>query len=222
MQVQFPFGFGLSYTTFELANLRLSATTLTDSDELSVSVDVTNSGTVAGKAVVQVYVHDRASALVRPPKELKGFAKVALEPGETQTVIITLDPRAFAYYAPTYHTWVVESGDFEILVGQSSADLPLCATVAMQSAQPLAPGLHRFSTLREWQADPCGAAILQPLLDDVIEKVTVDAGEVPITEVIGWAPDLPLDVVFGFWGHDRISTTPEEVVADLLSRLTGA
>ena len=217
--VQFPFGFGLSYTTFELANLRLSASTLTDSDNLTVSVDVTNSGVVAGKTVVQVYVHDRAAALVRPPKELKGFAKVALEPGETRTITLTLDPRAFAYFDPAYHTWVVEGGDFDILVGPSSADLSLRATVTLQSAQTLTPALHRFSTLDEWLANPRGSAILRAALDDMIKKVTTDAGEVPITEVIEWAHQLPLDVVFGFWGQDDLSTTPEDIVADLLARV---
>ena len=77
-------------------------------------MDVTNTGKVAGKTVVQIYVHDHASSLPRPYKELKGFAKVALEPGQTKTVPITLDPRAFAYYDPAFGQWVIESGQFEI------------------------------------------------------------------------------------------------------------
>ena len=98
--VLFPFGYGLSYTTFAYSNVRASASTFKDVDGVTVSVDVTNTGCVAGKEVVQVYVHDRAAQLVRPEKELKGFAKVALEPGETQTVAIPLDLRSFAYWHP--------------------------------------------------------------------------------------------------------------------------
>lgn len=100
--VLFPFGYGLSYTTFAYSNLRVSDATFKDVDGVTVSVDVTNTGRVAGKEIVQVYVHDQQSTLTRPPKELKGFAKVALEPGETKTVSIPLDFRAFAYYHPAY------------------------------------------------------------------------------------------------------------------------
>src|SRR5262249_1442849 len=87
----FPFGFGLSYTSFAYANTRLSAEAITPDDRLIVSVDVTNTGQRAGQEIVQLYVQDVASRLVRPPKELKGFAKVALAPGETRAVTLTLD-----------------------------------------------------------------------------------------------------------------------------------
>ncbi len=100
----FPFGYGLSYTTFEYQNPRVSAQTFRDVDGVTVSVDVTNTGKRAGKEVVQVYVHDKKSKLTRPPKELKGFAKVELQPGETKTVSIPLDFRSFAYYHPGYIT----------------------------------------------------------------------------------------------------------------------
>ncbi|MCB0137242.1 MAG: glycoside hydrolase family 3 C-terminal domain-containing protein, partial [Caldilineaceae bacterium] len=102
MPVLFPFGYGLSYTTFAYSNATVSAATFRDVDGVTVSVDVTNTGSVAGKEVVQLYVHDRKSKLVRPFKELKGFAKVDLEPGETKRVDIALDFRAFAYYHPGY------------------------------------------------------------------------------------------------------------------------
>ena len=100
MPVLFPFGHGLSYTTFAYSNLRLSATTFQDVDGLTVMVDVTNTGAVAGQEIVQLYVHDRESSLVRPPKELKGFAKVALQPGETETVTIQLGPARLRLLSP--------------------------------------------------------------------------------------------------------------------------
>ena len=125
--VLFPFGYGLSYTTFAYGNLKVSAATFKDVDGLTVSVDVTNTGSMAGKETVQVYVRDQKSGLVRPDKELKGFAKVELQPGETQTVTIQLDVRAFAYYHPGYHQWITEDGAFDILIGASSADIRLHA-----------------------------------------------------------------------------------------------
>jgi beta-glucosidase len=137
---------------------------ISDTDDLTVSVDVTNTGAVAGKMVVQVYVHDCMSDLVRPDKELKGFVKVALQPDETKTVSVTLEPRAFAYYHPGFGQWVTESGEFDIRVGQSSADLPLSAAVTVTSAQTLTRRLYRFSTLREWTEDPRGSAVLESLM----------------------------------------------------------
>jgi beta-glucosidase len=217
--VLFPFGHGLSYTTFDLGNLRLSAPAITDSDDLTVSVDVTNSGAVAGKAVVQVYVRDQESALIRPPKELKGFAKVALQPGETQTVAVTLDPRAFACYDPVRRAWAAESGAFDILVGQSSADLPLSATVTLRAAHTPVPRLHAYSTLKDWLTHPRGAAIVRAALDELVEKVPSQDGPISITEVLGWPQDLPLDTVFAFWGRSRLTAAPEDVVAALLARV---
>ena len=119
----FPFGHGLSYTTFAYANLRLSADTLAPGETLTVTIDVTNSGPRAGQEVVQLYVRDPRATLARPEKELKGFAKVALEPGETQTVRLSLDMRALAFYDDARAAWVAEAGEFEVLVGASSADI---------------------------------------------------------------------------------------------------
>ena len=119
----FPFGFGLSYTSFDYANLRLSAPALSPHEPLQVSIDVTNTGARAGQEIVQVYVRDVEAPVMRPEKELKAFAKVALQPGETRTVPLTLTREAFAYYDDARRAWVAEEGDFEILVGASSADI---------------------------------------------------------------------------------------------------
>ncbi len=119
----FPFGFGLSYTSFGYNNLRLSTNTITPDEGVTVSIDITNTGQRAGQEVVQVYVHDVAASVLRPIKELKGFVKVALDPGETKTVSLTLDRTAFAYWDDGQHAWVAEAGNFEILVGNSSQDI---------------------------------------------------------------------------------------------------
>jgi beta-glucosidase len=118
----FPFGHGLSYTIFEYSDLRVPRATKIG-EPVSLSITIKNTGTVAGKESVQVYVRDVQASLARPPQELKRFAKVALNPGEAQTLSFTLDERAFAFYDPTPARWVVEPGEFEILVGSSSRDI---------------------------------------------------------------------------------------------------
>ena len=136
MDVQFPFGYGLSYTTFEYSDLKLSAKAINENDGLTVSLKVKNTGDVAGAEIVQLYVEDVESTIFRPVKELKGFTKVFLEPGEEKEVEITLDSRAFAYYNVSISDWHVESGDFKILVGASSRDIRLEDTVNVTSANP--------------------------------------------------------------------------------------
>lgn len=119
----FPFGHGLSYTSFSYDNLRLSTDVMAPDDVLTISMDVTNTGRMAGQEVVQLYVRDCAARVARPEKELKGFVKVALAPGETRTVILTLDREALAYWDDLKHAWVAEAGAFEALVGSSSQDI---------------------------------------------------------------------------------------------------
>jgi beta-glucosidase len=129
IEPQFPFGFGLSYTTFAYEDLSLSAPSMAVDGRITVSFDLVNTGSVAGAEVAELYVHDVVASVPRPPKELKGFAKVRLEPGERRRVEITLDRRAFEYYDAERHAWVVEAGQFEILVGASCADIRLRGSV---------------------------------------------------------------------------------------------
>ena len=125
----FPFGYGLSYTTFAYKNLSVSSPSA--SGDVEVHFDVTNTGNRAGAEVAQVYVGDRHSSVPRPVRELKGFSKVNLGAGETKQVSVTLDRRAFAYYDVKKHDWTVEPGDFEILVGSSSAKTELNGKVTL-------------------------------------------------------------------------------------------
>ncbi len=119
----FPFGFGLSYTTFEYSPLAIEAEEWDGEGTLSVSVDVTNTGKTAGKEIVQLYVRDPQSRLQRPSKELKGFRKILLQPGETQTVTFQLTQRDLSYYDPAVKAWAAEPGEFNVLVGASSRDI---------------------------------------------------------------------------------------------------
>ncbi len=125
----FPFGFGLSYTTFALGEPRLGRDTVEPGSEISLTLPVRNTGERAGQTVIQLYVRDVEARLERPSKELKAFAKVALQPNEMQDVSFTLDMRALAYYDDTRQAWVAEAGDFDLLIGTSSADLPRTARV---------------------------------------------------------------------------------------------
>lgn len=133
MNVLFPFGFGLSYTQFEYSNLKLDKKSMKDTDTLKVCVDVKNVGNVEGKEIVQLYVSDVESKVIRPINELKGFDKISLKPGETKTVSFELDKRAFAYFNTTLHDWHVESGDFLIRVGKSSRDIECEERVYVES-----------------------------------------------------------------------------------------
>ncbi|MCJ1477572.1 hypothetical protein MMC13_006245 [Lambiella insularis] len=119
----FPFGHGLSYTTFHYGAAELSASTLAEADTLVVSLPVTNTGRVAGSEIVQAYVRDPQSRLPRPEKELQAFEKVYLSPGETATVRLELDKYSVGYYDTSLHAWIAEEGVFEVLIAASSADV---------------------------------------------------------------------------------------------------
>jgi len=165
----FPFGHGLSYTTFVYSNLRLSASEIDADETLQVSVDVQNTGTRAGKEVVQLYVRDVEAGVMRPEKELKGFQKIALDPGETKTVTFTLDREALSYYDPVQKAWVAEAGEFEVLIGSSSRDIRLRGTFTLKTTALVGPDgqpiqrrrLSIKTPLRELLADEAARAILE-------------------------------------------------------------
>ena len=130
----FPFGHGLSYTTFEYGDVTLSSTTLGADDKITITVPVTNSGPVTGAEVVQAYVHDVKSRIARPEKELVAFDKVFLEAGETKTVTLTLDKHSIGYYDTKIPAWIAEEGQFEVLVGASSVDIKHEATFEVKES----------------------------------------------------------------------------------------
>ena len=127
--VNFPFGFGLSYTTFEMSDIKVSANTVTKEKPITVSVTVKNTGKVSGAEVVQLYVHDDEASVERPYRELKGFQKVFLQPGESKTVTIPLDWKALAFWDVKTHAWLAEPGTFTLLVGNSSQNVQCQARI---------------------------------------------------------------------------------------------
>lgn len=164
MDVLFPFGYGLSYTTFAYSNLRLDKKTMKDTEELTVSVDVTNTGDRTGKEVVQLYVADKESTVIRPVKELRDFVKIELAPGETKTVTFTLGKRAFAYYDVQIHDWQVETGEFEILIGASSRDIALRDTVTVESTVKIPFHYTTDTTMGDIMSRPEAWKLVQSVL----------------------------------------------------------
>jgi beta-glucosidase len=207
----FPFGYGLSYTTFAYRNLRLSASEVApspvergrvgvgvDADEgLQVSVDVQNTGARAGQEVVQLYVRDLESSLMRPEKELKAFAKVSLEPGETKTVALTLNRESLAYYDDGERQWVAEAGEFEVLVGSSSRDIRASARFTLQATsrfggrEKAGVRLGLDSTLQLLLANEEARAILSQHLPGLLDAPQLSmAMGFALEQVAGLAPGV--------------------------------
>jgi beta-glucosidase len=204
--VSYPFGFGLSYTTFQIGNVNVSVDGAVANGDLAVTVtaSVTNTGQRAGAEVVQVYVEDVEASVARPLHELKGFVRVDLEPGETKQVSCQLDERAFAFWSRRFGQWVVESGEFIIAVGSSSRDLVATEAITIDAPRlslPLGPD----STLHEWLEDERGRELLTKrdmrLLQDP-----------ELIKVIG---TMPMHTLAAFQGmalnHDELN----ELIAEL-------
>lgn len=205
MNVAFPFGHGLSYTRFAYSGLQLDKANLTDAETLTVTCKVKNTGACAGKEVVQLYVRDEQSRVNRPVRELKGFEKVELAPGEETTVSFTLGKKAFTYYEPQVHDWFVESGIFLIEIGASSRDIRLTEQVTVEGSRTLPNHFTRYSTFGQVLATPKGQVLLGP----VFQRMT--AGMAGLAQDNTGAPDeaqtmqkmmmdMTMDALAGFIG----------------------
>jgi len=209
---QYPFGYGLSYTAFRLDNLRLSTSTLDigSGQPIVASVDVTNTGDRPGREVVQFYIADPESTLRKPPKELKGFRKVAVDPGQTVTVELRIDARSLAHYDPALARWCVEPGSFEVLVGTSSADLPLAAMLKAVGPNPYAYGPRT----------PIGKLLVDPRALAVLSKYfpagTMSPAAVHLLNE--FMPDLALAAILDRWATMGPRMEPEQA-AQLRTRL---
>jgi beta-glucosidase len=204
--VSYPFGFGLSYTSFRIDDVDVSITGSVADGDLAVTVtaSVTNTGRRSGAEVVQVYVGDIEASVARPLRELKGFVKVQLEPGETQQVSCQLDERAFAFWSRRFQRWVVESGEFMIAIGSSSRDLVATETITLDAprlALPLGPD----STLHEWLEDERGR--------ELISKRDMRLLQDPeLIKVIG---TMPMHTLAAFGGMALSHQELNELVAEL-------
>ena len=200
MDVLFPFGYGLSYTTFEYSNLTLDKPKMNDTDTLTVSVNVRNTGKVKGKEVVQLYVAKPESRTIRPVKELRGFEKVELEPGEEKTITFTLAKRAFAYYRTDISDWYVESGDYTIMAAKSSRDIACTATVNVTSTTQIKRVYTMNSTIEEIMESPVGREILGKMMAQN-PLAQADADDIGMGEAMArMMAEMPLRALLSFGG----------------------
>ena len=215
-QVSYPFGHGLSYTSFDYADLTTNVTGRHQDGDLAVEVAcrVTNTGDRRGKEVVQLYVGDPESSVARPPRELKAFAKVDLDPGQTTTVAFALTARDLSWWSTRHHDWVLEGGEFELAVGASSRDLRLTTTLDIDAPPPPAT-LDGMTTLQEWLADPTGAALLREAVGtDDQGRPNGILGNEELLPVIG---NFPISTLAAFPGlgftHDLVHDLIQQVSA---------
>ena len=220
----FPFGHGLSYTTFEYSDIKLSSNAINADDELTVSVKVTNSGKVEGKEVVQLYVTDKESSLIRPVKELKGFEKVSLKPGESKNVMFKLDKRAFAFYSEAAHDWLVEEGDFIISVGSSSRDIRLTDEVFVSSKDRIPVKYTVNSPMGDIAADPNSRKIF----GNMFEEISKGMREAQPEDSMGAATELmtnamlremPIRAILSFSGEAFLTYDELGKMIDELNRM---
>jgi beta-glucosidase len=209
----FPFGYGLSYTTFEYSDLAVNKKHLSDQETLTVTVKVRNTGSLKGKEVIQLYVRDVQSSVIRPDKELKGFDKVELAPGEQKTVTFTLDKRSFAYYDTDIHNWVVESGTFDILIGKSSQHIMLTEAVTVESTFVRPLSFHRNSTMLDLKSTEKGAAYVNQVISMLPFSSSI--GEEHKAMLHAFMEYMPLRGLLSFSGGKFTEEMLEQVLAQL-------
>ncbi|MBQ3268741.1 MAG: glycoside hydrolase family 3 C-terminal domain-containing protein [Clostridia bacterium] len=224
MDVLFPFGHGLSYTTFAFSDLRLSAGSIRDTDALTVTATVTNTGKRPGKAVAQLYVGRSAPGdVIRPVRELKGFVKVALAPGEAKEVTFALDKRSFATWNCDIHDWHVESGAYAIEVGASSRDLPLRAVVNVESTVALPTRYDMNSIFMDIMKDPRARAVMEPVMARIggmfapEDEGTAASEAISSDMTMAMLNYMPLRGVVSFGG----GSLPDGFLDQLLEKLNG-
>ena len=217
MPVAYAFGHGLSYTTFEISNLVLSSAELKEGGTVTATVDVKNTGKVAGKEVVQFYVADKTKTFGRPVKELKGFKKIYLEPGETKKVSVELDARSLSYYETKINDWYAKSGEYEILAGNSSDNIQTSAKLNFRTERYLPLEIKGDTTFSALLDDPRTAPIFKAYLkendkgsdDTVIGDMGAAAKEMADAMFQGF----PLKSLFSFGMGTREAA--EKLIAEL-------
>ncbi|GAA2094791.1 glycoside hydrolase family 3 C-terminal domain-containing protein [Microlunatus panaciterrae] len=209
-EVSYPFGFGLSYTTFDIGGVTAQVAGAVETGDLAVTVtaSVTNTGSVAGQEVVQVYVGDPQSSVARPVRELKAFTKVALEPGESRQVELTLVERDFAFWSELHGRWALEAGEFEVAVGSSSRQLAAKVPVQLEAPRLAAP-LGPMSTLHEWLADPRGRELVMAGADAATNHLLADE---ELIKVVG---TMPMATLAAFPGMGFSDAQLEQMIQQL-------
>lgn len=167
--VLFPFGHGLSYTTFAYSNLTVSKQDILDTEQVTVTVDVTNTGARAGKEIVQIYIANAPCREVRPVRELRAFRKVYLEPGETKTISFDLGKRAFAQWDANTHDWQAPDGIYKIQIGKNARDIIRETSIRVTSSTPLKVRFTINTPLGDMMSHPAAKAVLEQALGSVLD-----------------------------------------------------
>ena len=170
MNTAFPFGYGLSYTTFEYSNLRVDKKEMTDQEMVQVSVNVKNTGKRSGKTVVQLYVGAPETEVIRPVRELRGFEKIFLEAGEEKTVTFTLDERAFAYWNTTIHDWYVEDGTYNVMIGEDADKMCMSEEIIVHGTREIPKTYSLNTCLGELMRDPKAQAVMGPFMQGMAQN----------------------------------------------------
>ncbi len=195
MPVLFPFGYGLSYTTFEYSNLKVSKSAFKDNEGVEVSITIKNTGSVEGKEVVQLYVSDKTGVEVRPEKELKGFEKVNLKPGEAKEVTFKLDKRSFAFWNVDIGDWYAASGKYIISVGASSRDLRASVEVDVSSTSKKAFTITPQTTIGDMLRNREMAAIIQPEFEKSCQKVIGNLSDEEFEKLYPFTKDAMVEMI---------------------------
>ncbi|WP_336785053.1 beta-glucosidase family protein [Paenibacillus sp. MMO-177] len=211
---EFPFGHGLSYTSFAYSGLK---TVQQPDGQVEVTFKVANTGSVSGKEVVQLYVHDEECKWTRPEKELKAFAKIELAPGEAKEVSFVLEERDFAYYNTKFGKWVAETGYFLISVGSSSRDIRLRGRLHCDFGEEKAT-FHQFSLFIDWLNDPVAKKVLERFLDEmnahIVDKIQLN------DEFVGFWDDFPVVKLIQMFGQSWLGErSPNEVIEELIGQI---
>lgn len=211
-EVLFPFGYGLSYTTFTYSNLNLDRTQMTDNEILTVSVEVENTGNRAGKEVIQIYVAPGETETARPVKELRAFDKIELAQGEKKTVSFELDARAFAYWNTEIHGWYVESGAYEIQVGKNAEEVLLHTTIQVEGTRKIKKVFTLNTCIGELMRDEKGKAVFSQMMggnqqaaemaeanqnNEVVndEMMSAMMNDMPLRQLLSFVPGMKREVL---------------------------
>lgn len=215
----FPFGYGLSYTTFEYSDLKISKKEILDTGTVNVIVKVKNTGGMAGKEIVQLYVRDIESSVIRPDKELKGFEKIELKPGEEKTVVFELDKRAFAYYNTDIRDWHVETGEFEILIGKSSRDIVLKDKLLVKSTVNVKKLVHRNTLMGDLLSDPILEPAFKEIQKDFMSSMFQSEDKTITAMMMALVKYMPLRNLFTLTGEKLTEEKLDELIQKLNEKL---
>lgn len=211
IQPLFPFGHGLSYTEFTYDSIHVNKEAIQDDETVEVTVTVRNSGAMAGMEVIQLYVHDQESSVIRPLKELKKFKKVHLNPGEAKQITFTLSKQDFAFYDVLSQGWQVETGSFDLFIGRSVADIRLTKTIHITATEEKKPVFTRKSLTKEWLADKNGKKIITDFFDQLSDELNMED-----EYTLSFLKECPISAVISLFGQKWMETNDAEAKVDQL------